>query len=509
MNSTGCIESIEHNGIDATAALHRSSYTWLLLLALSLFAIDALAVSISEFPITDALGLAHGPAGIISGADGNLWFTDSSSDLIGKISTSGTPALFPLPGPPFLGIYDLGLAITSAADGNTWFTSINQAGQIGRITPDGNIALIPIAPDFGGAQSITNGPDGNVWFLSGAGNSVGRITPQGVVTQFSIPAIDPNPNIGSFAHGGITTGADGNLWFAGTGFSQCNDNRCQNITGYIGRITPTGAVTNFALPGASTSPYAVAKGADGNVWFTQNTLTYGTDGLQPSAGSIGEISPNGTISEFSLTNPNSGPYGITAGSDGNLWFTEIYANNIARITPAGVVTEFPIPTAGSGPVGIVTGADGNLWFTETYAGKIGRLIIVTPPGTIDGYMSGNWYDPTQSGQGFQLEMDKGNIMVATWYTFTPDGDGQTWVYAQGSYDNTKNTVSLPAVLVTGAKFPPNFLPGDVTKTPWGTLTFTFSDCNHGTARWNSTLPGYASGSMPITRLTQIQGTSCP
>ena len=40
------------------------------------------------------------------------------------------------------------------------------------------------------------------------------------------------------------------------------------------------------------------------------------------------------------------------------------ANQIGRITTAGVITEFPIPTAGSGPAGIAAGPDGNLWFTE-------------------------------------------------------------------------------------------------------------------------------------------------
>jgi hypothetical protein len=124
-------------------------------------------------------------------------------------------------------------------------------------------------------------------------------------------------------------------------------------------------------------------------------------------------------------------------------------------------------------------------------------------------MSGNWYDPAQSGQGFQLEMATGNTMVAIWFTFAPDGSGQNWIYAQGSYDSSKNTVTLPAALVTGAKFPPNFEATDITKTPWGSITFTFTGCNAGTASWESTLSGYASGSMPITRLTQIKGTACP
>jgi streptogramin lyase len=40
-----------------------------------------------------------------------------------------------------------------------------------------------------------------------------------------------------------------------------------------------------------------------------------------------------TISEFPLSSPNSGPYMITMGPDGAVWF-----NQIGRITTAGVVT---------------------------------------------------------------------------------------------------------------------------------------------------------------------------
>jgi hypothetical protein len=135
---------------------------------------------------------------------------------------------------------------------------------------------------------------------------------------------------------------------------------------------------------------------------------------------------------------------------------------------------------------------------------------------LDGYMSGSWYDPSQSGHGFQIELtseinaSSGKpIMVATWYVYTPDGKGQTWVYAQGDYDPTSSTVTLPAVLLTGAKFPNNFNSNDLKQTPWGTLTFSFTDCNTGVVSWNSLLSGYGSGTMPISRLTHVRGTSCP
>jgi len=83
--------------------------------------------------------------------------------------------------------------------------------------------------------------------------------------------------------------------------------------------------------------------------------------------------PAGTITEFPLPTPGSQPGVITAGPDGNLWFTEVDGNKIGRITPGGRISEFPLPTPGSQPGAITAGPDGNLWFTEVDGNKIGRI----------------------------------------------------------------------------------------------------------------------------------------
>ena len=41
---------------------------------------------------------------------------------------------------------------------------------------------------------------------------------------------------------------------------------------------------------------------------------------------------------------------------------------------AGTVTEFPVPSRG-GPEFITAGPDGNLWFTERAGNKIGRITM--------------------------------------------------------------------------------------------------------------------------------------
>src|SRR3954447_23932843 len=77
-----------------------------------------------------------------------------------------------------------------------------------------------------------------------------------------------------------------------------------------------------------------------------------------------------TITEFSagISKPANV---ITAGPDGNLWFTE-GGTSIGRITPAAQVTEFGAGITGESS-GIAAGPDGALWFTEPSAHKIGRI----------------------------------------------------------------------------------------------------------------------------------------
>ena len=60
----------------------------------------------------------------------------------------------------------------------------------------------------------------------------------------------------------------------------------------------------------------------------------------------------------------------------------------------------------------------------------------------------------------------------------------------------------------GGRFPPNFDAANVHQQNWGTLTFSFSDCDHGRVDWVSGVPGYGTGGMDLTRLTLPVGLTC-
>jgi streptogramin lyase len=245
------------------------------------------------------------------------------------------------------------LGIAAGPDGNVWFAENSGSGGVGRIAPNGTVTEFTTGIT-GPAQGIALGPDGNLWFAETNPEKIGRITPTGTVTEFALPK-GSKPNE-------ITAGPDGNLWFT----ESANPGR-------IGRITTEGTITEFTSGLTTNSePRGITAGPDGNLWFTEAA----------NPGRIGRITAEGTITEFSsgLTT-NSQPQGITAGPDGNLWFTEA-ANpgRIGRITITGAITEFSTGLSANGePAAITAGSDGNVYFTEKGASRIGEI---TPAGAI-------------------------------------------------------------------------------------------------------------------------------
>jgi streptogramin lyase len=118
------------------------------------------------------------------------------------------------------------------------------------------------------------------------------------------------------------------------------------------------------------------------------------------------ITPTPTFYFFPLSNSSAEPFGITAGPDGNIWFTELGVNKIGRITPAGVISEFPVGAAVE-PEAIAPGPDGRLWFTE-YGGSSAGAI-------------------TTMGQVLQYALTGGCVSEAV----APRADGTVWYGCDG------------------------------------------------------------------------------
>jgi streptogramin lyase len=288
-------------------------------------------------------------SGITAGPDGNAWYFDFGQKLVGRVTPGGSITQFAVPGT------GAGAeAIAGGRDGNIWMVArgeMNGPDWILKVSPAGVVTKYPLANGVG-PEGITWGPDGNIWFTEFWTGRVGRMTPAGVISEFSLPTPDPR---------GIVTGPDHNLWIAEGGLQHES----------IARMTIKGEITEFPL-GSDVNhqlqPYNIVAGPDGNMWFTE-------------VGQIGRITPAGVITQFLIGSGHDNVFGLTGGGDGNVWFIDATANTVGRITPTGAIRQYPLPRRNAGPVAIAAGSDGRLWFTESNVSLIASIGYKVPEAT--------------------------------------------------------------------------------------------------------------------------------
>jgi streptogramin lyase len=203
----------------------------------------------------------------------------------------------------------------------------------------------------------------DLWFTEQATSKIGFITPNGATSQdYSTPTASSSPY-------SIAAGSDGNVWF--TEKNPNNIGVFESLGGGTGIVEDQPTVPSGYGSSSAYGAWGITSGPDGNLWFTESFC-------EEDACFAGSITPGGTINLYLTPTDDITPEGITAGPDGNLWFTESgeeggEGSAIAQMTTAGTIAEFPTPTADSVPVSITTGGDGNLWFTESAVNQIGVI----------------------------------------------------------------------------------------------------------------------------------------
>jgi len=256
--------------------------------------------------------------------------------------------------------------LTPGPDGNVWFVdnkAFSENSAIGRITPSGEIKEFN-QPGERDLVAIVAGPKGEkyLWFTDkGTTPSIGKVDSANPETteEFSIQA--KGGNAGSVPQG-IVVGPDDNLWFTDSG-----------ATPAIGMIDPGTLVVKECSAGlnAGSEPHGIVAGADGNLWFTDSGTTKAIGRINPGTCEIKEFA-TGANSEPGGSSGLAGPWGIAAGPDGNVWFTEGGNNKtnsptgkaIGRITPSGEITYFYEGLSPSSKPFGLTAAKGKLWFAD-------------------------------------------------------------------------------------------------------------------------------------------------
>jgi streptogramin lyase len=298
---------------------------------------------------------------------------------------------------------------------------------------------------------ITNGPDGNLWFTEqGLLPGIGRITPTGAITEYSTGLLNVPGDI-------VGDSADGGVWFTQKG-----------ITEAIGRIDPsTGDIVTYPAPsGAGLQGLDVDK--DGNLWFGE-----------ADKGELGRMATDGTVTEF-----NAGLSGdehlkdVAVGPDGWVYYTVEHdggmskgrssvLHSVSRVNPAdGDVCHFSEGLTGA-PNKIVSASDGKLYFTVSdNPAAIGRI---KTDGTIKEFSSGLTSDSAPSAIAEGSDQD-------LWFTASAS-PGRI-----GRMENPSHAFTELVGGTAGLGLLADAAPAGITRGPDGNMWFTESGLDGRIAR---------------------------
>jgi streptogramin lyase len=336
------------------------------------------------------------------------------------------------------------------------------------------IVEYPLPTPASNPNYIINGPGGDLWFTEATSNKVGKIDPStGHITEYTLPTGPPQTY--SWSPEGITVGPDGNLWFA----EEFN---------YLGRMTPSGSYTQFTLPGGDY-PDSVVVGPDDNLWVScyssdrvivvntsgtvldtysitggPENITRGPDGNMwvavQNADEIAKIIPStGSIITYSMPYK---VYWITVGPDGNIWYATLYSHKVGKMNPAtGTYTDYTVPLpsgyTGYGPGGIGSGPDGRVWFAISYLG-LGAIDPST--GTIAEYSTPSY---SVGGPFNVVDGIDGNL----WYTVSNNWSQIGKVVLNGSTPTPTPAAAPTPTTIQSTSPTPSHTPNP---TPTPTLT---------------------------------------
>ena len=104
--------------------------------------------------------------------------------------------------------------------------------------------------------------------------------------------------------------------------------------------------------------------------------------------------------------------------------------------------------------------------------------FIAPDFVVTNGISGTWYDPQRSGEGFMIDVAKDGVVAVSFYTYDTQG-GQMWIIGAGTVDG--NVFVIDFEITDGGTYGSAFDPLLVNHYQWGTGTFTFTSCYAGKA----------------------------
>lgn len=268
--------------------------------------------------------------------------------------------------------------------------------------------------------------------------------------------------------------------------------------------------TNVAATGIYYDPTRSGEGftyelLSGNkVWL--QWFTYDAEGNQLWLTGLGKVVGN-TITIDNLLKTTGGTFG-----------SELDTNNISHANFGSIEVIFDVIDTSSATrfaKAVFTDTQGKKLRTgfqlisNILGGVSSSYVFIGPPTTrfysAAMVVSGSWYDPARSGEGYILQVLEDDRVVVLWYTYDLQGNLMWLIGSDGVVTVKGHNVKLDfdEVLVTnGGIFGEDFNPDEVNRVPWGELHFEM-DCldQTGTVNYSSIIDGFDDGEYSIKQLT--------
>ena len=158
-----------------------------------------------------------------------------------------------------------------------------------------------------------------------------------------------------------------------------------------------------------------------------------------------------------------------------------------------------------------TGVDGPCRIDEdAHAAPLDTAVrpLNPPVAHVDSRFSGNWYDPSRSGEGWLVEIIDTRSALVYGFTFPADGEAGDQQWLIGTGEIVGDGIVVDEVYgMRGGQFGDAFSSDQARFVPWGTLRLTFGACGSGRLRFNG--PGdYGNGERQLTQLIHLGGQTC-
>jgi virginiamycin B lyase len=257
-------------------------------------------------------------------------------------------------------------------------TVLAQATPVAETPPESCLAVFTF-PVLAGEHPHDVAPAAHgqhIWYTAQHAGALGLLDPV-TGTIETIPLGE-----GSSPHG-VVVAPDGAAWVTDTGLNA------------IVRVdAETREIAVWPLAGANANLNTATIDPDGVVWFTGQNGIVGR--LDPAR------TPPGTVIQPVAAPRGTGPYGIDATPQGDVYFASLAGSYLGQIVPEGESFTMEViepPTPRQGTRRVWSDSRGVLWTSQWNAGQVGRYDPVTGEWT-------EWRLPGEAPQAYSVYVDE-------------------------------------------------------------------------------------------------------